>query len=385
MNTLKVLVCDDELGMRHGAAKVLKNFTILLAHVEEPIGFVPVEAADGNEAMHHLQNDTFDLVLLDYKMPGPSGLEILEFIKQSKIDVITVMVTAYASLEVAISATKNGAFDFLAKPFTPEELKSVVEKAAGSLLAHREAKRLAEEKRHVRFQFISVLAHELKAPLAAIESYLQLMHRHTAGEAISDYDHIVNRSLIRIDGMRKMIFDLLDLTRIESGQKKRELVDLDITEIIKTSVETLAVVASERKITIQFDTTKPVKMYADKNEIEIICNNLISNAVKYNRDNGKVEISLFKFSDEITMKVADTGFGMTAEEQDRLFGEFVRIKNENTRNIMGSGLGLSIVKKLATLYKGDVTVESENEKGSIFTIRLKDMTPPVDNLDFSEK
>jgi len=373
MNTLKVLICDDEPGMRHGAAKVLKNFTIQLAHVQEPIGFIPVEAADGNEAMDHLQKDGFDLVLLDYKMPGPSGLEILEFIKQSKIDVITVMVTAYASLEVAVSATKNGAFDFLAKPFTPEELKSVVEKAAGSLLAHREAKRLAEEKHRVRFQFISVLAHELKAPLAAVESYLQLMRRHTAGEAISDYDHIVKRSLIRIDGMRKMIFDLLDLTRIESGQKKRELADLDIAEIAKTSVETMSVVAVERGIAIHFDANKPVRMHADKSEIEIICNNLISNAVKYNKDNGLVEISLFKFSDEITLKVSDTGFGMNPEEQERLFGEFVRIKNENTRNIMGSGLGLSIVKKLITLYKGDITVESEKDKGSTFTVMLKDI------------
>ncbi|MBD3223801.1 MAG: response regulator [Caldithrix sp.] len=373
MENLNVLIVDDELGMRKGAMKVLRKFTIQAPDVDHgQIGFNVVEAADGNEAMEKLQNEPFDLVLLDYKMPGLSGLEVLGKILQNNIDVLTVMVTAYASIEVAVSATKNGAFDFLAKPFSPDELKSVVKKAARSLIAQRQAKKLADEKRKVRFQFISVLAHELKAPLAAIESYLQLMQRHTAGDAIENYDKIVDRSLVRVTGMRKLIFDLLDLTRIESGEKKRNMALVNVTEVARQSVETMQVNARERGITIELHAADNIQLHGDSSELEIIFNNLISNAVKYNKDDGRVDVSIRKEDNQVAVKVTDTGIGMTQEEQSRLFGEFVRIKNEQTRNILGSGLGLSILKRLSALYNGTVDVQSEKNVGSTFIIKLTD-------------
>ncbi|WP_456443146.1 ATP-binding protein, partial [Caldithrix abyssi] len=299
-----------------------------------------------------------------------SGLEVLEWIKKEKRDVTTIMITAYASLDVAVSATKNGAFDFLAKPFTPEELRTVVEKATRNLIAQREAKRLAEEKRKIRFQFLSVLAHELKAPIAAVESYLRLMQGRAAGEELKNYDHIISRSLIRLEGMRKLIFDLLDLTRIESGEKKRELRTIDLVPIAKNSIETLSVLASERDIEITLKAPESLKLTADHSELEIILNNLISNAIKYNKDHGKVEVILKESDSQVIIQVSDTGIGMTPEEQSRLFQEFVRIKNEQTRNVLGSGLGLSIVKKIAQLYNGTVSVKSEKNVGSTFSVAL---------------
>ena len=100
-------------------------------------------------------------------------------------------------------------------------------------------------------------------------------------------------------------------------------------------------------------------MMADRGEIEMILNNLVSNAVKYNRDGGRVDVTLRPDAGAVLIAVADTGIGMTAEEAGRLFGEFVRIKNDQTRHILGSGLGLSIVKKLAALYNGEAWVTSE--------------------------
>jgi len=284
---------------------------------------------------------------------------------------LIIMITAYASLETAITATKKGAYDFLAKPFTPEELKSTLRKAAGRLILLRQARRLAEEKRKVRFQFISVLAHELKSPLAAIEGYLQIMKDHTAGENISGYDQIVNRSMVRLDGMRKLIIDLLDMTRIESGEKQRTLSDVNVIEVAWTSRETVLPTADSRNIPIEINSPESIFMKADRGEIEIIMNNLISNAVKYNRDNGKVNVVISDNVDIVEIKVSDTGIGMSKEESDKLFNDFVRIKNEKTKNILGSGLGLSIVKKLAMLYGGDVSVESVPDEGSTFTVKLK--------------
>lgn len=373
MKALRVLIADDEPGMRKGAAKALRRFRLDMPEIETNIGFDTVEAADGHETLARLEQDKFDLVLLDYKMPGPGGLEILEQIREKKLDLLAVMVTAYASLEVAVSATKNGAFDFLAKPFSPTELKSVVEKAARSLLAHREAQRLAREKRQVRFQFISVLAHELKAPLAAVDNYLRLMQKHILGDDISSYDQIVDRSLLRLEGMRKMILDLLDLTRIESGSRNRRLSSVRLHEVAGQSIETVAGLAAEKAVQISLECPADLQMLADRGELEIIFNNLVSNAVKYNRDEGRVDVTVSRRQQQVRIEVADTGIGMTPEEQQSLFGEFVRIKNDQTRLISGSGLGLSILKRLAALYGGQVIVQSSKDVGSTFTVILKEI------------
>ncbi len=370
MQQLTVLIADDEIGMRRGVKKVLQKTRLKFEKLDHEIGFTILEAADGQETLKRLLNESVDLLLLDYKMPELSGLEILEWLKKEKVEVTTIMITAYASLDVAVSATKNGAFDFLAKPFTPEELRTVVEKATRSLIAQREAKRLAEEKRKIRFQFLSVLAHELKAPIAAVESYLRLMKGRAAGETLQNYDHIIDRSLLRLEGMRKLIFDLLDLTRIESGEKKRELQEVDLVQIAKNAIEIMSVLAKERGIQIQLKAPQSLLLIADPGELEIVLNNLISNAIKYNKEKGQVEVLLKKDAQHITIQVTDTGIGMTPEEQKRLFQEFVRIKNEQTRTIVGSGLGLSIVKKIAGLYQGQVTVQSEKGRGSTFTVSL---------------
>jgi signal transduction histidine kinase len=285
------------------------------------------------------------------------------------------MITAYSSIEVAISATKNGAYDFLAKPFTPDELRNTIKKAARNLLLNRKAKKLAEEKRQVRFQFLSVLSHELKAPLNAVEGYMNILDQKVAGNDLNNYEEMVRRCLSRINGMRKLIFDLLDLTRIESGQKKRELEEINVRTPAEKSIETLLPDAEKRKITIELHAENEIKMYADPGELEIIFNNLISNAVKYNRENGKVDIYIDKKDDTVTLKTADTGIGMTQKEQKKLFREFVRIKNKKTRLIEGSGLGLSILKRLSSLYEGNVNVESEPDKGSVFIVLLKNKPP----------
>ena len=137
------------------------------------------------------------------------------------------MITAYATFETAVQATKLGAYDFLAKPFSPEELRYAVRKATNQLILSRQARRLAEEKRQVRFNFISVLSHELKAPLNAIEGYLKILRTTEADQNLQ----MIERSLVRLDGMQKLIFDLLDLTRIESGQSERVIRRLDLREL----------------------------------------------------------------------------------------------------------------------------------------------------------
>jgi len=372
METLRVLVVDDEPGMRLGAARVLEGFRAHLPDIDAEVDFVVEQAASGEEGLERIAAAPPDLLLLDHKLPGLSGLEVLEQLAHRQAELLTVMITAYASLETAVTATKRGAYDFLAKPFTPAELKAAVTKAARHLMLQRRARRLAEEKRQLRFRFLSVLAHELKSPLAAIEGYLFLLRDRTSGNDVAAYDRVIERTLARTEGMRKLILDLLDLTRIESGQKKRELGPVDVAEVARTALEGVQAAADERGIALALHAPEPVTLTADRGEIEIILNNLVSNAVKYNRDAGRVDVTLGKSDDIVTIRVADTGIGLTPEEAGRLFQEFVRIRNDQTRRIDGSGLGLSIVRKLAQLYGGDATVESAPGVGSTFAVSLRD-------------
>jgi signal transduction histidine kinase len=109
---------------------------------------------------------------------------------------------------------------------------------------------------------------------------------------------------------------------------------------------------------------------ADPDDMEIVFNNLISNAVKYNKIGGKAEITIDSSDSEAILIISDTGIGITKNDTENLFTEFVRIRNEKTRNILGSGLGLSIVKKVVELYHGTIKVDSTPDVGTVFTIRL---------------
>jgi signal transduction histidine kinase len=369
--TLHLLVVDDEMGMRLAVERSLRHYTMHLPDIQHDIVFRVSQAESGEAALALIDTDPPDLILLDYKLPGMSGLDVMVALKERRLDSLVVMITAYASLETAVQATKDGAFDFLAKPFTPEELRATVHKIATHRMLQREASKLAEDRRQIRFEFLSVLAHELKSPLTAVEGNMFIMRDHLAGEAIKDYDHLVDRSLVRLEGMKKLIFDLLDLTRLESGQKKRSLGRTDACLVARHAIETHGALAAEKGVSISLEGPETLFLNADVGELEMIFNNLVSNAVKYNKEGGTVQVALQNLDSAVSIAVRDSGIGMTREEVARLFGEFARIKNRKTMNILGSGLGLSILKRVARLYGGQVCVESVPDQGSTFTVTLQ--------------
>ena len=249
-----------------------------------------------------------------------------------------------------------------------------MEKVTKHLFLQIMTQRLNKEGKEVRFQFLSVLSHELKSPLNAVEGYLKIMQERQAGDKISDYDQILERSLQRINGMRTLIMDLLDLTKIQSDEKEKQFENVNLLDVTKSAIETVSPYAIQKDVDINLHADEAIYFHADPNDMEIVLNNLISNAVKYNYKEGKVDVYLQKDADQIEIKVADTGIGMNQEDTAKLFNEFVRIKNEKTKNITGSGLGLSIVKKVIDLYKGNIFVDSEPDRGSTFTVIL-----PIDN------
>ena len=370
MAVLKVLVIDDEPGIRSGVSRILNNFHVTYPFMDEDYTFEVTEAATGEDGIAILERDMPDILLLDNKLPGIQGVEVLEYIRKRNYDIVVAMITSYASLDVAIRATRDGAIDFIPKPFTPQELKSSIENITKQQYLKRITHKMKQEGKKIRYQFLSVLSHELKAPLNALEGYLRMMQEKQAGERIEDYATPIERSLQRIQGMRSLIMDLLDFTKIRLDRKEEKIQDVNLKEVASEAIVTVQPYAIQLDVTINLDVRSDVDIMADPDDMEIVFNNLISNAVKYNKEGGKAEITIDASDSEAILVFSDTGIGITKSDTENLFTEFVRIKNEKTRNISGSGLGLSIVKKVVELYHGTIKVESTPDVGTVFTIRL---------------
>ncbi|MFO8053893.1 MAG: hybrid sensor histidine kinase/response regulator [Bacteroidales bacterium] len=370
MEKLNVLVVDDEPGIRSGIHRILKNFSVDYPFMDDMIGYQLELVATGEDAIEYIDHNQTDIVLLDNKLPGIQGNDVLEYINQKDYDTYVIIITSHASLEVAVRATKNGAYDFVPKPFTPQELKASMENITRHIFLKRMTSKLNKEGKQIRFQFLSVMSHELKAPLNALEGYLKMMEDREFGHEMGNYDEIIRRMKKRTEGMRNLIMDMLDLTQIESGKKNRELTETDVVQLAKSAIDMMKPYAIQKDVSINLKGQDTLKMQSDPDEIEIILNNLISNAIKYNKQGGAVDCTIRESKGFATIIVSDTGIGMNNTEQARLFNEFVRIKNDKTKNISGSGLGLSIVKKLVALYNGDINVSSQPEKGSSFTVTL---------------
>lgn len=374
MSTLKILVVDDEPGIRSGVSRILRNFRVDYPFMEEAFDFAVFEAATGEAGIEIIDNNRPDILLLDNKLPGIQGIEVLEYVRKKQYNIIVVMITSYASLELAVKATSDGASDFIPKPFTPQELRSSIENITKKIFLKKMTATLKDTGKQIRFQFLSVLSHELKAPLNAIEGYLKMAKERQLGDEIEKYDAIIDRSLDRVHGMRALILDLLDLTKVESGKAQRNVVDTDLVQTVRTAIDAIQPYSIQREIRINLSCPDQLIMKADANELDIICNNLISNAIKYNKEGGTVDITVGQEAEMIKIRVVDSGIGMTEPEMGKLFQDFVRIRNEKTKNISGSGLGLSIVKKLAENYGGTIEVKSIPDKGSTFIVTLPNST-----------
>jgi two-component system, sensor histidine kinase and response regulator len=370
MATFKILIIDDEPGIREGTKRILQNFKVDYPFMDEQIGFEVLEAGTGKDGIRMIDTEQPEILLLDNKLPDIQGVEVLEYVRKQQYDIVVVMITSYASLELAVKATRDGAYDFIPKPFTPQEIRASVENITKQIFLKRMTRTLNNTGKQIRFQFLSVLSHELKAPLNAVDGYLKMIRERQFGNSIEAYDDMLDRSMERIRGMRQLILNLLDLTKIETGKPTQRLEKVNIRKVVQLSVDTIRPYSIQKDVDIYINTPAEIEMTADAGEIEIIMNNLISNAVKYNKTGGRVDIFLEKKDSVLKITVSDTGIGLQKEDKDRIFEDFVRIKSSETREVTGSGLGLSIVRKIVDMYSGSIDVQSEPGKGTTFIVSL---------------
>jgi two-component system, sensor histidine kinase and response regulator len=358
----RILVIDDERGIREGCRRVL-----------QAEGYHAETAENGEAGLRAVEAGKFDLLLVDVKMPGMSGIELVRRVREVDPSLVCVMITGYATLETAVEATRSGAYDFLPKPFTPDELLAKVSKGLDRHWLELEARRLREERERnllAKSQFIAMVAHELSSPLAAIRGYMDLL----LGDAPLEEGarrQMMERSRDRAASMLDLIDDLLDVAAIEAGQVTRTAESVEASALLQEAVDLVRDQAAADGIAVDLERPQLLPaVHGNREDLLRVFANLLSNAVKYNRKGGSVHVSARVQGGQVRIEVRDTGIGIPAECLPKVFDEFYRVKRAETRHIPGTGLGLSIVKKIVEAHLGSISVDSAPGVGSTFTLLL---------------
>lgn len=487
---VNILVIDDEQIMRDGASRILSKD-----------GWGVMTATNGQQGLDVIRSRTqeIDVILLDLMMPGMSGMEVLDHIRTIDPNLLVIVITGYATVESAVEAMKKGAYDFIPKPFTPDQLRIVVRRALEKRALQKEAEFLRRERERslrdiatekskiktiihcmgdgvlvcdsegyivltnpaacrmlklpesclvgnlisqvnldpelsktieeslksvgvtytsvsqelsigesgeiflrahtapvkddqgetigavtvlqdishlkeldkMKSEFIAMVTHELRAPISAVEQQLSVILNRMAGEISEKQEKLLLRAKERTKGLLALIKDLLDLSKIEAGRMVQYKEPLSLQEVIQKVIDLMKVEADHKKIDLQFPAPSqdPI-VHADRTSMEGIFTNLISNAIKYTPEGGRVVVTLTEEGGFAKATVSDTGIGIKKEDLPRIFDKFYRVKSIETRQIVGTGLGLSIVKSIVDAHLGSISVESEEGGGTTFTVVL---------------
>jgi two-component system sensor histidine kinase/response regulator len=373
-----ILVIDDERGLREGCRRALARHS-----------FAVDVAATGQEGLAKLRQRSHGVVLLDVMMPDISGIELLQTIHDRDPDTVCIIITGYATVELAVEAMKLGAYDFIAKPFSDDNLLLAVNKAVERRHLtretrrlqeiEREAQRLAQEKAmleeldRVKSAFMRRVAHELRAPVGAIESLLQSI---LEGYGSPETQRLMQqRAAQRSRELLALIQDLLNLSRLKDVKIESRKKQVSLEQVLQEVLNLHGAQAEEGQITLEVICADCPPVMADPDHISQLWSNLISNAIKYTPPGGRVMVRLAPEGESIVGRVEDTGIGIAEADLPHLFEEFYRTDQAKAFAQHGTGLGLSIVKQVLEEYDGQVSVESELGRGTCFTFRLPILPP----------
>lgn len=223
----------------------------------------------------------------------------------------------------------------------------------------------------MKSEFVSMVSHEIRGPMNSVNMQLQVLLDGLAGELTAEQRNILERAYGKIVSLCEMTSELLDLARIESGLISLEREPVDMAELIREQIALHGPRAADAYIEMKVDIPDSLSsLLGHRRNLEEVLSNLITNAIKYSPAGGQIDICAREKQNHICIEVCDTGLGISVEDQKNIFQRFYRVKNADTRRIQGTGLGLSLVKKIVTAHHGHIRVESQMGVGSTFLIKL---------------
>ncbi len=367
-----ILVVDDEMGMREGCRRALTRQ-----------GYTVSVAEHGAEGLRMLREGSFDLVLLDAMMPGVGGLEFLDRAQERDSDIICIMITGYATVDLAAQAMKRGAQGFLPKPFNSDELLAAVrgglEERARRLAAKQQQEQDEElrrlERTHeeqakldaIASRFLLVVVHELRNPAGVIKNYLDLLRGGYVEQ--DEQEDVLGKMDGRADQLLDMLDDLLELAHLKEVMGQDKLTPVPVATVLEEVVKQLRPRADAKGLVLTLAIEGRPTMPSQVGHLRSLWRHLIDNAIRYTRQ-GEIRVGLSVAREQVVCTVADTGIGITQEDLSRIFQEFYRSEAARAETELGTGLGLPIVCQVLRLHQGTIEVDSAPGKGTKFTVRL---------------
>jgi signal transduction histidine kinase len=352
-----ILIIDDEEALRDGCRQVL-----------EKCGYAVLTAEQGIEGINLAREHVPDMAFVDLKMPNISGMEIIEILSRDIPDIVLVMITGFATIVSAVEAMQKGAYDYLPKPFNPDQLRVLTKRGLDHRNLKIETKKLREEKDQMEKNFITFVSHEMRSPLVVIRQYIEALNEIAGDRFDKDVREIIERCRKRIQSLEEMVEHWLDISRIENGTLAQQKVSLSLASIISRSVEEMTPICRKRGISLETNIPKKLpQITGDAESLVRVFTNIIGNATKYTPGEGKITVSAQHDEYYTTASIADTGMGISPDKLSLIFEPFFRCGGKNEKH-SGSGLGLTFCKKIMESHKGCIAVSSKEGEGTTFVL-----------------
>lgn len=355
----KVLIIDDEEVVLDSCTRILEGGLYEIA-----------TTMDGTFGLEMVREFHPDIVFVDLKMPGISGFEVLEKINEFDPTIVTIVITGYATVDSAVEAIKKGAYDFLPKPFTPDEFRIITQRGLERRDLILETSALRREREMLREQFAAIVSHELKSPLGAVQQNLFALEHELADQLNDDQAKKLNRMKSSIDNLLKLIHTWLRVITADIRKIREQFKPISINKVVTESVESVEPHATRKDIAITTSMSEGLpEIYGDDVTLREAFVNLLSNAIKYSRLETQIRVNASVEEDELMVSVADRGVGISEEDLPFIFGDFY-VGEAAPQSERGVGLGLGITRRIIDAHGGSISVESALDKGSTFTIHL---------------
>lgn len=375
----RILIVDDEPDIA----------AILKLHLEGS-GYITAWAGNGQAALQMMKDGGFSLVLMDVRMPGMNGVEVLKRIREAGLDVAVIMMTAHGSEDLVVECMTSGAVDYISKPFSLDDTLQRVDRAVANRRMLLSKKRLEQEKE----DFLYMLSHDLKNPITVVIGSIDIMREGRLGPVNTEQVEYLQSAIDSCNEVVAMIDNLLDVQRFETGRMPVVLRPHSPAAIASAAVERFSKAAEYEGVELTLDTDgDTTEIAVDRNLMVRVFANLLVNAIKFTPEGGNIKVSCrcvrnreahriripvsfvppVGFANRhcfVRISVKDTGNGIPHEDLDHIFERYTQSHNAAGREKGGAGLGLAFCKLAVESFNGIIWAESEAGAGSEFIILL---------------
>lgn len=366
----RILVVDDE-----------PHLLDLIVDLLTDDGYTVDGVASGTAAIHAARQQEYHAALLDYNLGDMTGLALAKELRRLQEDLNVILMTAHASLDMAVKAIQADVYDYLIKPIDSNHLKRSLANALEKNRLSVENKRLVqtltkandglERASELKSKFLSIVTHDLRTPLASIRGYAQLL-QFQRGLSPEQATQFLNIIIAESDHMGDLVSDLMDVVSIEAGKLRIEKTPIVFNELLQQVASRMKPLAEQKKIvlatSLEAGDLPPLSL--DRRRIDQVLTNLIGNAFKHTPAGGQVSVSGRRDGETLRLEVADTGEGIPKEALTRVFDQFFQVEAHASKK-EGLGLGLTIAREIIHAHGGVIGAESEGTgRGAKFWFTL---------------